>query len=68
MDFVGGIADPVLRRSGRQNPQTHGAQSLWSLTLFVPLASYFGLWIFAFKRWPVDDKRDGAEPLADVEA
>jgi hypothetical protein len=49
----------ILKRTGHS--------PLWSLTLFVPLAAYFGLWIFAFKRWPVDDNLDRAESLAEVE-
>jgi hypothetical protein len=39
----------VLRRAGYSRA--------WILIMFVPLLNIIFLWIFAFKRWPVEEGR-----------
>jgi len=38
----------ILHRTGH-NPA-------WCLLSFVPLGNLIGLWVFAFKPWPIDKK------------
>ena len=33
---------------------------LWPLAFLIPLVAYIGLWFFAFKRWPIDDRLRGS--------
>jgi hypothetical protein len=39
---------PGVRRTGH-----HPA---WTLVLLVPFLGLIGLWVLAFKRWPVEDR------------
>ena len=34
-----------------------GYSRAWILIMFVPLLNIIFLWIFAFKRWPAEDRR-----------
>ncbi|HEY4164152.1 MAG TPA: hypothetical protein VGM59_13890 [Dongiaceae bacterium] len=36
-----------------------GYSSWWVLTLFIPLVNFIMLWVFAFARWPLEDRADG---------
>lgn len=38
----------ILKRTGH-NP-------IWCLFCFLPLVNFALLWVFAFKRWPIDNK------------
>jgi hypothetical protein len=33
-----------------------GFSGWWSILALVPLAGFIGLWIFAFARWPIDQR------------
>ncbi len=37
----------ILRRTGHA--------PLWSLLFVIPLVNVVALWVFAFKRWPIDN-------------
>jgi len=38
----------VLRRAG--------FSGWWSVLIFVPVVNFIVLWIFAFMRWPIDER------------
>lgn len=40
----------ILRRAGYSR--------LWTLAWFVPLLNLIGIWMFCFRRWPIDRLRD----------
>jgi len=46
--FFGLPVAKILKRTGHS--------PLWCLAFFIPIVAYIGLWIFAFKRWPIDRK------------
>lgn len=31
-----------------------GINRLWVLVAFIPLVNLIGLWVLAFKKWPID--------------
>lgn len=33
-----------------------GFSGWWSILALVPVVGFIGLWIFAFIRWPIDDR------------
>jgi uncharacterized membrane protein YhaH (DUF805 family) len=40
-----------------------GFSGWWSILIFVPLVNIIALWIFAFGRWPIDERiRQALEP------
>ena len=46
--FVGVPVAHILHRAGRSR--------WWTLIAFIPLLNLFGLWVFAFSRWPTVDR------------
>jgi hypothetical protein len=36
-----------------------GYSGWWILTMFVPLLNLIMIWVFAFARWPVEDRAAG---------
>jgi uncharacterized membrane protein YhaH (DUF805 family) len=36
-----------------------GYSGWWVLTLFVPVVNFIMLWVFAFARWPLEDRAAG---------
>ena len=36
-----------------------GFSGWWVLVLFVPLLNFVMLWVFAFARWPLEDRAAG---------
>lgn len=38
----------ILKRTGHA--------PLWSVLFVIPLVNVVALWVFAFKRWPIDNK------------
>jgi len=36
-----------------------GYSGWWVLTMFVPLLNFIMLWVFAFARWPVEERASG---------
>ena len=47
--FIVGLGFPIYRILRRI-----GFNGLWCLLCFVPLGNFIGLWVLAFKRWPID--------------
>jgi hypothetical protein len=36
-----------------------GYSGWWVLTMFIPLLNFIMLWVFAFARWPVEERAAG---------
>lgn len=49
--IIFGILFPVARILKRT-----GHNPFYSLLLLIPLVSWIMLWVFAYKKWPIDNK------------
>lgn len=38
--------------------QRTGFKTWWMLLMFVPVINLIALWIFAFRKWPIDKRKD----------